>query len=109
MKRRLSDALRSAKNRLGEESGEPSSPRTPSLHHYIRRDTGPRGLATVDDLLGRSDPDAPFRRRGEDAAALGLAAPRAARLALQTAEYHPAVHGVRRDGGRSFRSLRRTA
>ncbi len=61
MKRRLSDALRSAKHRLGEEA-EQSSPRTPSLHHYIRRDNGPRGLATVDDLLGRSDPKAAENR-----------------------------------------------
>ena len=69
MKRRLSDALRSAKNLLGEESVESSSPRTPSLHHYIRRDTGPRGLATVDDLLGRSDTKAAENRlfkEGED-------------------------------------------
>lgn len=67
MKRRLSDALRSAKYRLGEEI-EQSSPRAPSLHHYIRRDNGPRGLATVDDLLGRSDPKAAENRlfNGDD-------------------------------------------
>ena len=76
MKRRLSDALRSAKHRLGEED-EPSSPRTPSLHHYIRRDTGPRGLATVDDLLGRSDPKAAENR-------------------LFTADDDPILDGIRR-------------
>ena len=68
MRRSLSDALRSAKHRLGEES-EQSSPRASSLHHYIRRDNGPRGLATVDDLLGRSDPKAAENRlfsEGED-------------------------------------------
>ena len=61
MSRRLSDAVRSAKERFGEIPN-PVKTTSPSLEHYIRRREGPRGLSTVDDLLGRSDPKGAERR-----------------------------------------------
>ena len=56
MGRKLSDAVRSVKERLGEESAN-TTPPSPSLEHYIQRRSGPRGLSSVDDLLGRSNPE----------------------------------------------------
>ena len=61
MKRRLSEAVKSAKERFGE-TPLPIPKSTPSLEHYIQRREGPRGLSTVDDLLGRSDPEGAERR-----------------------------------------------
>ena len=55
MSRKLSDVVRIAKERLGEEPTKKKSV-SPSLEHYIQRRSGPRGLSNVDDLLGRSDP-----------------------------------------------------
>ncbi|MBA46335.1 MAG: hypothetical protein CMB31_07105 [Euryarchaeota archaeon] len=61
MTRKLSDAVRSVKERLGEEPPIEEKA-TPSLEHYIQRRSGPRGLSTVDNLLGRSDPKAAEKR-----------------------------------------------
>ena len=61
MSRKLSDVVRVAKVRLGEEPVKKKSV-TPSLEHYIQRRSGPRGLSNVDDLLGRSDPQAAEKR-----------------------------------------------
>ena len=61
MSRRLSEAVKSAKERFGETTS-PKQKITPTLEHYIRRREGPRGLSTVDDLLGRSDPEGAERR-----------------------------------------------
>ena len=55
MSRKLSDVVRLAKERLGEQPDEEKS-KSPSLEHYIQRRSGPRGLSSVDNLLGRSDP-----------------------------------------------------
>ena len=61
MSRKLSDVVRMAKERLGEEPFKKKS-LSPSLEHYIQRRSGPRGLANVDDLLGRSDPQGAKKR-----------------------------------------------
>lgn len=61
MSRKLSDVVRIAKERLGEEPVKKKSV-SPSLEHYIKRRSGPRGLANVDDLLGRSDPQGAEKR-----------------------------------------------
>ena len=61
MSRKLSDVVSMAKERLGEEPVKKKSP-SPSLEHYIQRRSGPRGLANVDDLLGRSDPQGAKKR-----------------------------------------------
>ena len=61
MSRKLSDVVRMAKERLGEEPVKKKS-LSPSLEHYIQRRSGPRGLANVDDLLGRSDPQGAKKR-----------------------------------------------
>ena len=61
MSRKLSDVVRIAKERLGEEPTEQKLA-SPSLEHYIQRRSGPRGLSSVDDLLGRSDPQGAEKR-----------------------------------------------
>ena len=61
MSRKLSDVVRVAKVRLGEEPVKKKSV-TPTLEHYIQRRSGPRGLSNVDDLLGHSDPQAAEKR-----------------------------------------------
>ena len=48
MSRKLSDVVRIAKERLGEEPTKKKSV-SPSLEHYIQRRSGPRGLSNVDD------------------------------------------------------------
>jgi hypothetical protein len=61
MSRKLSEAVKSVKERFGHPSASETKA-TPSLKHYIQRRSGPRGLSSVDDLLGRSDPQGAERR-----------------------------------------------
>ena len=61
MNRKLSDVVRNAKERLGEQPDLKKSI-SPSLEYYIQRRSGPRGLSNIDNLLGRSDPEGAEKR-----------------------------------------------